>query len=325
MDGVLRDRAVLAETEEVAAAIIARAGALVLERFNRPIDVEFKDEKRTDPVTEVDRAVERLVRADLRRAFPDHGILGEEGTAERADAEHLWVLDPLDGTANFAGKLPLFGVSLALLRNGVPVVGCLHVPHGPGCGPAILRASFGNGARSAGKRLEIATGPFEPVRPVALPPGVSGMFRLRADLGRRPGEARNLGSICHELAMVAGGGFCYALFGGPRVWDVAAGILLVREAGGVALIWERGGWHEFDRFRVPPPRRDKPTTLRDWASPILVGAPGWLRHVAPRLQPRRPPPRAVRWALARRREVVRLLRRRTPGEPAPPPSGPHPA
>jgi myo-inositol-1(or 4)-monophosphatase len=301
MDAVLRDRAILAEWEERAARITDRAGRLLLERFVQPVTLEFKDEKRTDPITAVDREVEVLVREALRVSFPSHGILGEEGTSDQIDSELLWTLDPLDGTANFAGALPLFGVSLALLRNGVPIVGCLFVPHGPKSGPAVLRGSFGNGARVDGSPLRVSRDPFEPNRPVAVPPGLAAMFRLRNGLAGRPGEVRNLGSICHELAMVAGGGFRYAVFAGPRLWDVAGGIVLIREAGGVALVWNRDEWREFDRFRPPPPRGGKPTSLRDWAQPILVGTPSALRYVAPRLRPRRPPPLAVRWFLARRR------------------------
>ena len=304
MEGVRRDRLQLAEIEERAAAIVERAGALLLERYRRPVAVEFKDERQRDPVTEADRAVERLVNDELRSAFPTHGILGEEGTTEDVGAEHVWVLDPLDGTANFAGRLPLFGVSLALLRNGVPVVGCLFVPFGPHLAAGVLRCSYGNGASVAGQPLRLEARPFRPSGPVALPPSFAWAFTLRGELARRPGELRNLGSICFELAMVASGGFQYAAFVRPRIWDVAAGVLLVREAGGDALVWEGRAWRRFDRFRVPPPGpKGKLTSLRDWARPLLVAGPGGLREVPPNLRLRPPPPRAVRWLWRRQRDL----------------------
>jgi myo-inositol-1(or 4)-monophosphatase len=311
MEAVRRDRAFLAELEDMAAAIAGRAGALLVESYHQPVVVEFKDEKRTDPVTQVDRSAEQLVRAELRRAFPGHGVLGEEGTSDATTSEYLWILDPLDGTANFAGKLPFFGLSLALLRNGVPVVGCLYVPFGPLLRPGVLRASFGNGASIDGSPLVLEKRPFNPGGPAALPPSFPWVFKLRGEFAKRPGELRNLGSICFELAMVAGGGFQYAAFVRPRAWDVAAGILLVREAGGTALTWERGGWRPFDRFVPPARRRDgKVPTLRDWGRPILVCAPGASPHLVAGFGLRPPPPRAVRWLVARGQGARRWWHRR---------------
>lgn len=311
LQGVHHDRAYLAELEETAAAITARAGRLLLERYQHPVVLEFKDEKKTDPVTETDRAVERLVRQALRSTFPTHGILGEEGTAEATTAELVWVLDPLDGTANFAGRLPFFGVSLALLRNGVPIVGCLFVPYGPGLHSGVLRCSYGNGASIDGRPLRLERRPFQGSGPVALPPSFRWAFKLSGETAKRPGELRNLGSICYELAMVVGGGFQYASFVRPRIWDVAAGVLLVREAGGLALTWDRGGWRPLERFVAPLPGPDgKATSLRDWARPILVGAPETIAHIAPGFRLREPPARLVRWALAGRRGTGRIWHRR---------------
>ncbi|MCC6176575.1 MAG: inositol monophosphatase [Chloroflexi bacterium] len=300
----------LISIEETAAGIARRAGAILLERFRSGVVVEYKDERQRDPVTAVDRAVETLVHDELRRAFPDHGILGEEGAAHREDADLLWVLDPLDGTANFGGGLPFFGLSLALLDRGVPVIGCLFVPFGPHLTGGILRASLGNGATVDGGPLCVATGPFRPSGPVAVPPGLRAMFALEGSAGRQPGEARNLGSIVYELAMVAGGGFQYAVFGGPKLWDVAAGVLVIREAGGMALAWERGRWRRLERFR-PMHARDprRPAGLREWSQSILVGSPEAIRHIAPGLHRRPPPGPALRWAFARKRDARRWWKR----------------
>jgi myo-inositol-1(or 4)-monophosphatase len=274
MDATARDRRFLAEVEEVAAGILARAGDALLAHYRRGVAVEYKDRHGADPVTVADRATEEAVRRAILGQFPRHGFLGEEGAAEATGAEYLWVLDPLDGTANFAGRLPFFGSSLALLRNGVPVVGCLWVPFAPSLRTDVLRASFGNGARVGGEPLRVAAGEFRPRGPMAVPPSLGWMFDVRAPLAGRAGEARNLGSITYELAMVAGGGFQYAVFGGPKLWDVAAGVLLVREAGGHALTWHRGRWAGLDRFVPPAPGKDgKAKSLRDWARPVLVGSP----------------------------------------------------
>ena len=99
----------LAALEDAASAIVSLAAVTLRERFAAGIkadQVEFKDKAQRDPVTAVDRAIEQLVRTELHSRFPAHGILGEEGTGDAVESEFLWVLDPIDGTANFAGGLP---------------------------------------------------------------------------------------------------------------------------------------------------------------------------------------------------------------------------
>lgn len=308
----------LSALEDSASAIVRLAAETLRERFAAGVkadQVEFKDKHQRDPVTAVDKAIEQLVRTELRARFPTHGILGEEGTGDAIDSEYLWVLDPIDGTANFAGGLPFYGLSLALLRDGAPIVGCQYVPFWPVDGGAVLCASLGNGARIAGQTVRLEPGPFRPGGPVAVPPGLRMMFGLKGDLAKRPGEARNLGSIVAELAMVATGGFQYAVFGAPKLWDVAAGALIVREAGGVALTWEGGRWQPIERFRAPPRQPGKkPTTLRDWVQPVLVAGPGAARHVGSGLAPHPRPTRAVRWLLKQRKAARDWWRKRRGGD-----------
>ncbi|MCC7367652.1 MAG: inositol monophosphatase [Chloroflexi bacterium] len=314
----------LAAVEAAACDIVMLAAATLRERFAggiRAEQVEFKDKQQRDPVTAVDRAMEALVRGELRRRYPAHGILGEEGTGDAITSELLWVLDPIDGTANFAAGLPMYGLSLGLLRNGAPIVGAVYVPFWPVDGGAVLSASLGNGARIAGKRIMLDAASFRPGGPVAVPPGLRAMFSVTGELAKRPGEARNLGSIVAELAMVATGGFQYAVFGGPKLWDVAAGALIVREAGGVSLTWEGGRWRPIQRFRVPRGRPGKPPpTLRDWVQPVLVAGPGAASHVGAGLRPHPRPTKAVRWLLKQRKtalELAKKTRARLTGKPLP--------
>jgi myo-inositol-1(or 4)-monophosphatase len=318
MDNVGDRQLDLASLEEAAAAVVMLAAATLRDRFAAgvaPEQVEFKDKQQRDPVTAIDRAVEALVRAELRSRFPSHGILGEEGTGDSVESELLWVLDPIDGTANFAAGLPFYGLSLGLLRNGEPIVGCLYVPFWPGkAGGDVLRASRGNGARIGDTTVRLERRAFRPGGPVAVPPGLRWMFALRSDLAKRQGEARNLGSIVAEIAMVATGGFQYAVFGGPKLWDVAAGAVIVREAGGAALTWERGQWRPIYRFRAPEsiPGK-KPKTLRDWSQPVLVASPGAAGHVGRGLAPHKPPPKAVLWAYGKRKAARDWWRKRWSG------------
>lgn len=318
----------LASLEEAASAIVALAAVTLRERFAAGVkadQIEFKDKHQRDPVTAVDKAIEQLVRSELMARYPTHGILGEEGTGDAIESDLLWVLDPIDGTANFAGGLPFYGLSLALLRNGEPIVGCQYVPFWPVDGGAVLRASLGNGARIARQTVRLEPGPFRPGGPVAVPPGLRMMFGMKGDLAKQPGEARNLGSIVAELAMVATGGFQYAVFGAPKLWDVAAGALIVREAGGVALTWEGKRWRPIERFRVPRTTPGKkPSTLRDWVQPVLVAGPGAARHVGSGLVPHPRPPRAVRWLMKQRKAARDWWREQRGGKGEQKPAAPAP-
>lgn len=98
----------------------------IITRFRTGIAVDAKSD--SSPVTEADRAAERVMRKYINEAFPEHGILGEEFGTENADAEYVWVLDPIDGTNSFVTGKPLFGTLIALCRNGVPIVGVIDAP-----------------------------------------------------------------------------------------------------------------------------------------------------------------------------------------------------
>ncbi len=284
--------------ERFVAEQLAQAGARALAALRSMPRVEFKDEKRTDPVTEADRQVEALLSEAIRRAYPAHGILGEEGSAESLEAEHLWVIDPIDGTANFSNGLPLFAISLALLRGGAPIVGGLWMPLGPGGGQGVLHARRGGGAWFGGQPVRVTAAGSAAPRLAALPGSWRGAFTLKPSRTPPMADARGLGSICLESGLVACGGFRWSIFLGPKLWDVAATTLLVREAGGLVRVWQDHAWRDLERFSAPSARRDgKPPTLRDWSRPTLMGDPESVAIVTERLDWRRPPHPVVRRAL----------------------------
>ena len=126
---------------DVAVAIALDAGAILRSRFGEPHDITFKGP--LDLVTEADQAAELLIASRLRSAFPDHDLLGEEGSrSENTGARFCWVIDPLDGTTNFAHGMPTFAVSIALEEAGQPVVGVIYDP----MRNELFRAIKGGGA-----------------------------------------------------------------------------------------------------------------------------------------------------------------------------------
>src|SRR6266566_2609859 len=105
------------------------SGETILPFFRTALNVRDKNNRgQFDPVTAADHAAEVAMRTLIRRTFPDHGIIGEELGNERADAEYVWVLDPIDGTMSFIAGMPAWGSLIALTRNGNPVYGMMHQP-----------------------------------------------------------------------------------------------------------------------------------------------------------------------------------------------------
>ncbi len=102
------------------------SGQLLQSLYRKHIRTEYKSD--ASPVTEADQKTETLLRERIRKAFPEHGIFGEEYGKEREDAEFVWVLDPIDGTKSFIGGVPLFATLIALVQNGKPVLGAIHQP-----------------------------------------------------------------------------------------------------------------------------------------------------------------------------------------------------
>jgi myo-inositol-1(or 4)-monophosphatase len=226
----------MAETLQIAINIAHEAGEMVRRAFPRTSlsAVNFKGD--VNPVTETDIAVERHIVGRLRAAFPDHRILAEEGGGDawQAPGPPIWLIDPLDGTNNFAHGFPHVGISLALVVEGEPVVGVIYDP----LRDETFAAVAGGGATlngepirvSAVSRLEdafLATGfPYD--RRTAPDNNTERMARfVRRALG-----VRRAGAATLDLAYVACGRFDGFWEIRLAPWDVAAGILLVREAGG---------------------------------------------------------------------------------------------
>ena len=115
-----------AEFITLAERLAAVAGEIARAYFRRPLEVERKDDD--SPVTVADREAEAAMRALVAESYPDHGVVGEEHGAERAEAEYVWVLDPIDGTKRFISGHVQFGTLIALLRDGAPVLGVIDMP-----------------------------------------------------------------------------------------------------------------------------------------------------------------------------------------------------
>jgi len=186
-------------------------------------------------VTAADRRAEEIVYQELAKARPDYGFLGEEGGArEGADKSHRWIVDPLDGTTNFLHGIPHFAVSIALERNGAIVAALTYNP----ANDELFVAERGKGAFLNDKRLRVATRQrfADAVVACGLPHyGRGDLTRARHEIfaaQQNYAGLRRFGAATLDLAYVAAGRFDAYWERDLSPWDMAAGILLVREAGG---------------------------------------------------------------------------------------------
>jgi myo-inositol-1(or 4)-monophosphatase len=200
-----------------------------------------------DVVTRADIAAEQAIVAEILRHRPDDAILGEEGTAGDAPMDPagrpVWIIDPIDGTTNFAHGVPVYAISIACWVDGHPMAAVVHCP------PSGERftAESGHGAYLNGRRIRVSDitdpgmallGTGFPYRDLSLMEPYLNLFRrfMRETQGvRRPGSASL--DLCFVAAGRYDGFYEYAL----APWDVAAGALIVREAGGVVSDWTAGG------------------------------------------------------------------------------------
>lgn len=183
------------------------------------------------PITEADLHSHRAIHGALSSAFPDHAVVSEEGDTTWPGQQWTWVVDPIDGTSNFSAGIPYWSVAIALLRDGRPVYGCVEAPPID----ARFEAVLGEGATRNGVPIHVAepvdfrSGRFAHV-PFILTAG-----SLRRSQKQLRLNARVMGSAALDLAMVACGAAVATHQRVPKIWDMAAGALLVGEAGGCHL------------------------------------------------------------------------------------------
>ncbi|WP_029030942.1 histidinol-phosphatase [Salinarimonas rosea] len=210
---------------------------------------------RFDPVTEADKAGESAMRHLIKRAFPGHGIVGEEYGAEGEDAEYVWVLDPIDGTRAFISGLPTWGTLIGLTRNGRPCYGLMHQPFtgerffGDG-GKATYRGPIPGSGSGSGRGLEtgerrlrtrrcasLAEATLSSTSPRLFAPGAE-----REAFERVEAAARNVrfGFDCYAYCMLAAGHVDLVIEAGLQVYDIVALIPIVEGAGGVVTRWDGG-------------------------------------------------------------------------------------
>ena len=212
-----------------------QAADFIAQSFDHPESREISAKARNDFVSDVDKRAEEIIIESIKQYHPDHAILAEESGAAESDSEFTWIIDPLDGTLNFIQGIPHFAVSIAVAKGK-------HLEHGVIVDPIRHEeyiASRGYGAQLNGKRIRVSnrTKLEECVLGTGIPPGsiekrLDTYMQGLHDFTGTVRAVRRAGSAALDLAYVAAGrtdGFWEM---GLSKWDIAAGIVLVREAGG---------------------------------------------------------------------------------------------
>ncbi|MGB9428934.1 MAG: inositol monophosphatase family protein [Gammaproteobacteria bacterium] len=219
----------------IAISAARKAGDIIIRHVGRIDRLTIKAKEHNDFVSQVDRLAEEEIIYTIRKAHPDHAILAEESGALSGNDEFLWIIDPLDGTTNFLHGFPAFSVSIALKHRGRLEHGVIYDP----MRQELFTASRGDGAQVDGKRMRvtaqktlegalIGTGfPFRESHNLDL------YMKMFETVVRQTAGVRRAGSAALDLAYVAAGRLDGFWEMGLKPWDIAAGVLMIQECGGL--------------------------------------------------------------------------------------------
>ena len=222
-------------------ALADKAGAVILPHFRTACEVDHKGGDVFDPVTTADRQAEAAIREELGRAYPAHGIIGEEFGSTRSDADYCWVIDPIDGTRSFILGLPLWGTLIGLTRGRVPLLGLMDQP--------FTGERFFSGESEAFFRHDGAVRPMrtracpslgEALLATTTPDWFTDDDARRFEALTREVRLRRFGGDCYNYCLVALGQIDLVVEAGLNPYDIVPLIPIVERAGGVVSTWDGG-------------------------------------------------------------------------------------
>ncbi|HLB56550.1 MAG TPA: inositol monophosphatase family protein [Coxiellaceae bacterium] len=222
----------------------ARAASKIILRFMDQMDkVDITEKSLNDFVTQVDKLSEEMIISHIEKSYPDHCILSEEiGYKKGSNKEYCWVIDPLDGTRNFMHGYPQFSISIAILKNNIPELGLIYDP----LRQELFTATRGQGAYANSRRMRISDA--KKIGQTLI--GTGFPFRKKENIKNylttfenvfsKCGDIRRAGSAALDLAYVAAGRLDAYWESDLHSWDIAAGALMIKEAGGVVTDFQGG-------------------------------------------------------------------------------------
>jgi len=206
-------------------------GKLLLDNFDKEKRIESKGDR--DLVTEIDKKAEEIIVDKIKTKFPSHGILGEEGVRKDLGNDYLWIIDPLDGTHNYIRNINIFGISIGVVYKGDFILGVIYIPGEN----ELYVGEKDNGAYKNGERVYVSQ--KEELKECSISFDSSIRYSPRPMLGlldklaQKVFNIRMLGSSARVLSYIAEGKLDLTVEFNDKPWDFAAGVCLVKEAGGI--------------------------------------------------------------------------------------------
>jgi len=223
---------------EVAVVAARLAGQRAAEELNF---LKISEKNSDELVTQADTKCQQIIIEQIKQTYPDHGFIAEEGAEGELfkqpprGAEPLWwVIDPIDGTNNFAHRVLQFAVSIAVCYEGRPIVGVIFEP----ATDSMFTTVTGNDAQLNGRRIEASEDSLDNFSSIGLDSFFSKEISLETLKTIMQTKYRNLGSTALHMAYVAKGSFIAAILTAPKLWDIAAGALIAESAGALITDWQ---------------------------------------------------------------------------------------
>lgn len=227
--------------KSVLLTVIKKAGNSLRKDYYTLKKSQIKLKSKRDIVTSADLKSEKIIISTIQKHFPDHAILSEEAGLDDSSSDYLWIIDPLDGTTNFSFHNPIWSVAIALTYKQKVILGAVYIP----LQDELFFAEKGKGAYLNGKKVNITKNPIKRINTFCHGSNTKDLKRALKYYSYQKLhslDCRQLGSAEVELAYVATGRVDSILIPGAKVWDMAAGALLVAEAGGRVSDFKNKAW-----------------------------------------------------------------------------------
>ena len=273
------------EYENFCIRISKIAGDYVLNNFDGSFQIFSKD-KKNNLVTEIDHNAQKIIIENIKKNYPNHLIVGEEDNIMtiKNTSEFIWVIDPIDGTTNFVNGIPNFAISIALLKNYEPIAGVIWIPWPNNEKSLIFSSSKNNGSRVGSLKLDLTENNISTLEEGSVT-SYSSFSTLFGNKNRdiKPwnkiikGEKRVIGTVAYEMALVAKGVIKFGLFGPASIWDFGAGLLIIKEAGGVIYFLDKNyniqdKFYSFESLIKKNESTDE-KMIYEWTGQFLIGGP----------------------------------------------------